>query len=100
MLWRAEDEWIDFYEAVTEVERRLGCPREVAKERLRAASAEGRIYTMKAPFEQYEHNGQMLPFEEWTAVPSSDWRKRKMDHDGPDHVGYQTLIMLNKGTVR
>ncbi len=96
MLWRSEEEWIEFHEAVAEVEKRLGCSSENAKALLRAACADGRIYTMKAPFEEDGEQIFFMPFDEWVTIPFVEWSKRKVDCDGPDGFGCRNFVMLKQ----
>lgn len=91
-----EDDWIGFGEAVPITEKRFGCDEEEARCRLREACAEGSIYSAKAPYEEEGTEIFFAPFDEWTEIPSGEWRKRKVDHDGPDGLGREALIMLSQ----
>jgi hypothetical protein len=98
MLNADDDDWTGFGEAAEEIARRIGCDADEARRRLREACAEGRIYSMKAPYEEDYDSVQILfaPLDEWTEIPFGEWRKRKVDHDGPDGFGRSTLVMLQQ----
>ena len=92
-----EENWINFMEGVLEVERLKRCNREQAKRKLREACATGRIHSLKAPYGTYTQTYiSELPFEFWIAIAPDDWRKRKVDLDGPDSDGSRTVVKLQK----
>ncbi len=92
-----EPGWISFSEAASTVAMHLCSDLEDASRRIRDACAQNRIYSMKAPFEKVGASQiSILPIESWSKISFTDWRNRKVDFDGPDEDGCNTIIMLRE----
>jgi hypothetical protein len=92
-----EEDWLTFYEAASEIERRSGASLAVARKRLREACADQLITTMKAP---YDEQAGPMPIEFWSRVAPSEWRQREVDYDGPDKDGCPTVAMIREDDYR
>jgi hypothetical protein len=90
-----EPGWIDFYTAAATIRKRFDTGWAEAKARLRSACADGKIVSMKAPYDP-----DQLPKEYWTDVAHRDWRDREVDDDGPDADGCKVVVMLHEDDFR
>jgi hypothetical protein len=85
-------EWISFYMATIEIEKRLSISHAEARRRLRGACAEARIRSLKEHREEFE-----LPAYKRTVIAPREWREREVDYDGPDPEGFLTSVEVNEG---
>jgi hypothetical protein len=92
-----ETGWLTFYTGAREIEQQRGVNQAEAQAKLRLACAEQKIRSMKAPYEELNHNlRQVLPFEFWTRVAPRERREREVDYDGPDDDGCPIEVMINE----
>jgi hypothetical protein len=95
--------YISFVQAASEVQGKLGCSGAVAKKRLRQASKDELLRTMKAPYRI--HQGwqlEYMPQEFWKRVPPSEWHQRQVDYDNdePDADGNNLQVMIDEEDFR
>jgi hypothetical protein len=95
-----EPGWIGFYTAARELQKRNGGSLADAQRKLRQACEDGRIRSMKAPYDGEGERSSIFPIVFWVRVAPSEWREREVDYDGPDKDGCQIEVMLSEDDVQ